>query len=279
MKREITVAQNIGFCAGVRNAIDKALDGAAKYRRIAMLGDIVHNEKVIDDLAREGVEIVESIHDIPVDEPLLLRAHGTPLEIRREAEQRGQHIIDATCPLVKQIHRAARRLEADDRLVIIIGDHGHEEVQGIASRLSQPVVIADIREAKALNRYPRLGVVVQSTQNLAEVKKILQVLFDKTDDLHFINTICQPTRQRQEQIRQLAREKDVVIIVGSESSANTKRLTRISKQLNPHSYQVNDADEVQEKWIKSARSIGISAGASTPSSTVEAVAKRIAEIP
>ncbi len=279
MQRDITIAENIGFCAGARNAIDKALDGTARYRRIAMLGAIVHNEKVINDLAQNGVEIIESLHHIPADEPLLLRAHGTPLYTRRKAEERGQHIIDATCPLVKQIHRAAKQLETDGRLVIIIGDHGHEEVAGIASRLSKPMVIANVKEAAALHRYTRLGVVVQSTQNLAEVKQILNVLFEKTDDLHFINTICKPTRQRQEQIRQLAREKDVMIIVGSATSANTRRLTKISKQLNPHTYQVNNAAEVQEKWIKSAQSVGISAGASTPSSTVEAVAKRIAEIP
>jgi len=271
----ITVARNAGFCFGVKRAIELARKAIAEHSQVAMLGDIVHNESVIADLEKAEVIVYSDIDQVPSGMPVLFRSHGTPLPIWQKATKRGLVIIDATCPLVKEIHKAAKMLEEDDRKVIIIGDKGHDEVEGIASQIHDPVILSNAADALRLDALRKAGVVIQSTQFMDNVNEIVSILITKVQDLRIINTICQPTRNRQKQLKELAVQNDVMIIVGSFTSANTKRLTSIAKQLNPHSYQVQGPGDVDLKWLKNATTVGISAGASTPADTVMAVVKKI----
>lgn len=277
--RKITVADTVGFCSGVQRALKIARKAAAQYKKVAVLGAIVHNEVVVKELAEQGVEVFSDLAAVPDDLPIIFRSHGTPIQVWAEAQKRGLHIIDATCPLVKKIHKEVQKLAAEGRQIVIIGDHNHEEVEAIASQVGQPLIVADTQEAENLSFFPAVGVVIQSTQDLANVQAIVAVLLTKTDDLHLINTICKPTRERQEQIRRLASENDVVIVIGSKRSANTKRLTMLAKEINPRTYQVASEDELQTVWFDQVRTVAVASGASTPSEMVAAIVKKISEIP
>ena len=275
----ITIAKDVGFCLGVRRAIEIARKAGQKHGNVAMLGDIVHNEQVINNLKILGVTVFESIENIPVDIPVIFRSHGTPMEIWQRARERGLTIIDATCPLVNEIHVAARELEAEGRQVIIIGDQGHDEVEGIASQVTNPIIIANEQEANQLQKIKKAGIVIQSTQYFENVDRIVTLLIFKINDLRIINTICKPTRNRQAQLRELAEKNDVMIIIGSFTSANTKRLTSISKTINPNSYQIQNAEDIKSEWFINANSVGISTGASTPDEIVIKVAEKIGALP
>jgi 4-hydroxy-3-methylbut-2-enyl diphosphate reductase len=271
----ITVARNAGFCFGVKRAIDLAREAVAEHHKVAMLGDIVHNESVVADLEKAGVIVFSDIDQVPSGMPVLFRSHGTPLPIWQKAAEKGLVIIDATCPLVKEIHKASKMLAEDNRKIIIIGDKGHEEVEGIASQTHDPIILSNAADALQLRALKRAGIVIQSTQFMDNVNEIVNILVTKVQDLRIINTICQPTRNRQKQLKELAVQNDVMIIVGSFTSANTKRLTSIAKQINPRSYQVQGPEDVDLGWFKAATTVGVSAGASTPAETVVAVVKKI----
>lgn len=279
MVRKITIAKDVGFCSGVKGAIQKAREAASRYNKVVMLGDIVHNEKVVKELEKSGVVVIDNIDKIDESTPILFRSHGTKVEIWEKARQKGLTIIDATCPLVLEIHKSAKMLEKEGRKVIIIGDHGHDEVEAIASQVKEPIVISNRREAKELKNIRKAGAVVQSTQLIDDVSEIISILSYKIEDLRFVNTICSPTRKRQEQVKELARAHDVMIIVGSFTSANTKRLTQISKRINIQTYQIQGVEGLDSKWFNTVSSVGISAGASTPEFIVKEVAKKIATIP
>lgn len=270
----ITIAKDVGFCFGVKRAVDIAKKAAETYGKVAMLGDIVHNETVIRDLERAGIVVYTDIDDVPADMPVLFRSHGTPRSVWDRAHERKLTIIDATCPLVTEIHKASQILAKEDRTVIIIGDPGHDEVEGVASQLVNPIIIADVDGARNQEPLRKAGVVVQSTQSIGNVGEIVGILITKAYDLRIINTICTPTRNRQQQLVELARKNDVMIIVGSFTSANTRRLTSISGALNKKSYQVQGPDDIHIDWFKGVSSVGISAGASTPEEIVQEVAKK-----
>lgn len=273
----IELAKHAGYCFGVRDAVELALKSAEKYGTVYMLGDIVHNEVVVRQLAQAGVKVVASLEEAQ-DAPLLFRAHGTAREVWAAAKQQNLSVLDGTCPLVSKIHAEVAELAAEGRKVLIVGDHGHDEVVGIASQVQDVVVVASPEEAELLPRMRRCGVVSQSTQRLENVVSVLNVLYRKVVDLRFINTICFPTRRNQDEIGDLARDNDVVIIVGSFTSANTKRLTTIGLSLNPNTYQVATAADLEPVWFHGKQSVGVSAGASTPDELIDAVVGRIREI-
>ena len=275
---KIFLARDAGYCFGVRDAVNLAYDTAKTHGEVYMLGTIVHNERVIEDLSNVGAKVVESLDDVPKDKPVLFRAHGTPPELWEEASKKNLKLIDATCPLVTEIHHEIKRLEIEKRKTIIIGDHGHDEVVAIASQVKKPIIISSVDEANALRKMKRAGVVSQSTQMIENVQEIISVLMKKVFDLRFINTICFPTRRNHEQIKELAEKSDVMIIIGSFTSANSKRLTQLSLDRNKKSFQVTSADDLHESWFKNCKSVGISAGASTPDETIREVLEMIKKI-
>ncbi|MFC1562590.1 4-hydroxy-3-methylbut-2-enyl diphosphate reductase [candidate division KSB1 bacterium] len=274
--KKINIAKNAGFCFGVKRAVSLALNGAKKHKDIYMLGDIVHNEHVVEKIKNSGIKVVENINQIKKG-VLLLQAHGTPPEIYSKAKKRCLKIVDATCPLVLEIHEYAKKLEEEGYKVIIIGDYNHDEVIGIASQLKNSIIVAkpeDINK-KIKNIIKKIGVVVQSTQNIENTKKIIAELIPKCRKLKFIDTICGPTKSYQREIRSMPLNNDIMIIVGSFKSANTCRLTEISKSLNTNTYQVESENDIKTKWLQSAETVGITAGASTPDWIINKVIKKI----
>ena len=272
---KILLAKDAGYCFGVRDAVNLAKKSGDDFQEVYMLGDIVHNETVVDDLNKRGSKVVESLNDIPEDKPVLFRAHGTDPETWKKAQKKKLKIIDATCPLVTEIHEEIKELESENRRTIIIGDHNHDEVVGIAAQVKDPIIISSVDEAKELGKMKRAGVVSQSTQMIENVQEILNVLSEKVYDLRFVNTICFPTRRNHDQIKKLSNICDLMIVIGSFTSANSKRLTQLSLERNKNSFQVTCADDINESWFDGVESVGISAGASTPDKLIEDVITKV----
>ena len=272
---KILVAKDAGYCFGVRDAVELAKKSGIDYEEVYMLGDIVHNEQVVSDLSKKGSKVVKNLEEIPKDKPVLFRAHGTDPETWKAAQKKKLNIIDATCPLVTEIHEEIKSLEEEGRRTIIIGDHNHDEVVGIASQVDNAIIISSPEEARSLKKMKKAGVVTQSTQMIENVKDILTVLSEKVYDLRFVNTICYPTRRNHEQIKKLADICDLIVVIGSYTSANSKRLTQLSMARNKNSFQVTCADEVKKSWFSNIGSVGISAGASTPDDLIADVINKV----
>ena len=274
----VVVAKSAGYCFGVRDAVDLAYKTAEEYDEVYMLGDIVHNENVVNDLSKAGAKVVDSLDKVPDDKPILLRAHGSKTSVWDDAKSRNLNIIDATCPLVHKIHQDVKNLYEDGRKIIVIGDHGHDEVVAIADQVPRTIVVSSVKEAEQINRIRKAGVVTQSTQAIENVQDIIKILMTKIFDLRFVNTICFPTKRNQEQIKQLAKENDAMVIIGSFTSANSKRLTMLSKEINSRTYQVTGVADIEISWFENCESVGISAGASTPDYLIEEVKNKLISI-
>ena len=272
---KIFLARDAGYCFGVRDAVNLAYDTAEAHGEVYMLGTIVHNERVIENLSNAGSKVVETLDDVPEDKPILFRAHGTAPELWKKTDKKKLNLVDATCPLVTEIHDEIKKLEEEGRRTIIIGDHGHDEVIAIAAQVSNPIIIANVDEAKVLRKMKKAGVVSQSTQMIENVQEIMNVLMEKVFDLRFVNTICFPTRRNHEQIKELAVQCDVMIVIGSFTSANSKRLTQLALERNKRSYQVTTTEELDMSWFNDCETVGISAGASTPDEIINDVVKHI----
>ncbi len=272
---KIFLAKNAGYCFGVRDAVQLAYDTAQDDGDVYMLGHIVHNENVVEKLDKAGAKVVETLDQVPNGKPILFRAHGTHVDTWKKAQEKNMNIIDATCPLVEEIHDEIKILEKEGRKIIIIGDHGHDEVIGIASQVKNAVIVANPDEANALRKTKKAGVVSQSTQTIENVQEIINILMSKVFDLRFVNTICFPTKRNQEQIKELAEACDLMIVIGSFTSANSKRLTQLAKERNKLSFQVTCANDVDESWLENVETVGISAGASTPDNIINEVIEKI----
>ena len=275
---KILLAKDAGYCFGVRDAVNLAYDTAEKHGDVYMRGDIVHNESVVADLNKAGAKVVKNIDEVPDGKPILFRAHGTSVETWENAQSKDMNIIDATCPLVEEIHDEVKKLSKEGRKIIVIGDHGHDEVVGIASQVSDAIIVSNIEEAMELRKMKKAGVVSQSTQTIENVQKIINIIMTKVYDLNFVNTICFPTKRNQNQIKDLAKQCDVMIVIGSFTSANSKRLTLLAKEINDRSYQVTNADEIKIEWFTGAKTVGLSAGASTPDNIIDDVLNKIKTI-
>ena len=272
---KVLLAKDAGYCFGVRDAVNLAYETAEKEGEVYMLGHIVHNENVVTELEKTGTKVIDDLNEVPDNKPILFRAHGTVPKVWDEAEKRGINIVDATCPLVTEIHEEVRKLAAENRRIIIIGDHGHDEVNGIMEQVQDSIVVSNPEEAKTLRKMKKAGVVSQSTQMIENVQGIINILMTKVFDLRFVNTICFPTRRNHEQIKSLAELSDIMIVIGSFTSANSKRLTELAKERNERTYQVTCANDLDSDWFQQSDTVGVSAGASTPDNIIKNVVTAI----
>ena len=270
---KINVAKSAGFCFGVKRAIDIALKTASVGAKVYMLGDIVHNQDVAEQIRKAGVKKLKRLSS-GKGKIFLIRAHGAGQKLIKEASCLGYTVIDATCPMVKEIHRIVRNAKRNGRTVIVIGDKRHDEVYGIIGQLKGEAIVIDAQENipwQKIKKIKKACVVVQSTQNMDKALEIVEILRPRIKNLKFFNTICRPTRIKQEEIKQMPKENDVMIIIGSKTSANTKRLFEISKSLNKNSYWIQSKKDLKPNWFKQAKTVGVSAGASTPDETIREI--------
>ncbi|MEC9106119.1 MAG: 4-hydroxy-3-methylbut-2-enyl diphosphate reductase [Candidatus Neomarinimicrobiota bacterium] len=275
---KILLAKDAGYCFGVRDAVSLAYETAEKEGEVFMLGDIVHNENVVEELEEAGVKVVNSLDKVPDNKPILFRAHGTVPDVWKESKMREMEVVDATCPLVTEIHEEVKKLHSENRKIIIVGDHGHDEVNGIKEQVENAIVVANPEEAMQLRKIKKAGVVSQSTQMIENVQEIINILMTKVFDLRFVNTICFPTRRNHEQIKNLSEICDIMIVIGSFTSANSKRLTELAKMRNERTFQVTSAEDLEIDWFQNSDTVGVSAGASTPDNIINQVLDKIKSI-
>ncbi|MCX5668929.1 MAG: 4-hydroxy-3-methylbut-2-enyl diphosphate reductase [Candidatus Omnitrophica bacterium] len=277
---KIRLAKSAGFCFGVKKAITTALETAKTKKPVFMLGNIVHNEEVVKQIQEMGIKKIRRLSS-GKGKTLLIRAHGCSKHTLKQALKLGYKIIDATCPMVKEIHKIARKLENQGYQIIIIGDKRHDEVLGIVGQLRSKAIVIDKLQnipLEKIKKITRAGIVVQSTQSLDNLPAILELLRRYIPEISFHNTICNPTRMKQNEVKAMPLKNSVMIIIGSKTSANTRRIYEISKSLNKNSYWVNDAKEIKKSWLNNAKNVGITAGASTPELSIKEVVAKIKKI-
>jgi 4-hydroxy-3-methylbut-2-en-1-yl diphosphate reductase len=278
---QIVLANPRGFCAGVDRAIAIVEQALAKFGApIYVRHEVVHNRFVVDDLRGKGAVFVESLADVPDGATVVFSAHGVARSVRSEAALRGLHVFDATCPLVTKVHVEVAKMHAEGREIVMIGHAGHPEVDGTMGQCSGGVYLVesvadvaslDVRDAS------RLAYVTQTTLSVDDAAAIVAALRarfpgitgPKTDD------ICYATQNRQDAVKALSGEVDIVIVVGSPNSSNSNRLREVAAQRGTPAYMVDDAGELDPAWIKGGKRVGVTAGASAPELLVRQVIARL----
>lgn len=278
---DILLANPRGFCAGVDRAIsivERALErfGAPIYVR----HEVVHNRYVVDELKAKGAIFIEDLADVPPGATLVYSAHGVPLSVRREAEERGLRVFDATCPLVTKVHVEVKRMHEQGYEIVMIGHRGHPEVEGTMGQAEGGMHLVETSEDVARLEVAdpdRLAYVTQTTLSVDDAARVVEALRarfpnivgPKKDD------ICYATQNRQDAVKQLAGQCDVVIVVGSPNSSNSNRLREVAQNMGTPAYMVDNADEIRPEWIAGLRHVGITAGASAPEILVRGVVDRL----
>ena len=279
---QVVLAKPRGFCAGVVRAIEvveQALEtfGAPVY----VLHEIVHNQHVVNDLRGKGAIFTENLADVPKGAVTIFSAHGVSDRRVQEARERGLKVIDATCPLVAKVHVQAQKYEQSGYELIIVGHPGHPEVEGTRGRISGPVhVISEPAEVAALTvRDPEhVAYVTQTTLSVDDTLQVIAALKQRFPGIRGPETkdICYATQNRQNAVRELAKNADVIVVVGARNSSNSNRLREVGEQAGVRSYLVQDASELQRSWFKAENHVGVTAGASTPEALVTEVLAKLA---
>jgi (E)-4-hydroxy-3-methyl-but-2-enyl pyrophosphate reductase len=278
---EIIRAHSMGFCFGVRDAIEIVRDLGQSGQTVYTLGAIVHNPQIAEELEKIQVHVVDGLDEVPTDGLVAITAHGAPPNLREEAEERGLRIIDTTCPLVTRIQKTARDLVDQRYDVLIYGDAAHKEVKGIVGwTRGRAKVISSMSDLDGWEPVrPRVALVSQSTSNVEKFIALSRDLVGRMVadgiEIRIVNTICKPTKDRQRAVRELAREVDVVVAIGGWASANTRKLVVAAREEGTPAYQVERIDELEAGWFEGKERIGITAGASTPDSVIDDAEARI----
>ncbi|MGH7681018.1 MAG: 4-hydroxy-3-methylbut-2-enyl diphosphate reductase [Candidatus Eiseniibacteriota bacterium] len=277
---EVIVADNAGFCFGVKRAIKMANDAIDQAPgKVTALGPLIHNPQVVDAFSRRGLEVVKEMSEIDRDSTVIIRSHGVGPEVIESAAGRGLKIVDTTCPFVTKAQQYAAKLIDDNYKVVMIGDKHHPEVIGVVSHTSgKAIVINTVAEAEALKFIPRMGVVFQTTHSIGHVQEIVGALLKRGKEVRVFNTLCGATTSMQKTAVELAPDVDAMVIVGGRQSANTAQLAEVCRRVNPRVHQVESADEIDDGWFAGLRVIGVSAGASTPDDVIAEVVDRISAV-
>jgi len=281
LPQEIVLAEPRGFCAGVDRAIEIVDRALQKFGRpIYVRHEIVHNTYVVNDLKNRGAIFIEELDDVPPGATLVFSAHGVSQAIQREAAARGFRIFDATCPLVTKVHVEVAKLAKEGYEFIMIGHKGHPEVEGTMGQLESGIhLVEDVADVARISpsQTEKLAVVTQTTLSVDDAADIAAAV-----KLRFPNArepkqqdICYATQNRQDAVKVMSPQVDVVIVVGSPTSSNSNRLTEVARKLGTESYMVDNAEELQAQWFEGRQRVGLTAGASAPEILVQAVIDRI----
>jgi len=275
---EIILAEVIGFCFGVRRAIELAEASLRDGRRVNTLGPLVHNPQEIVRLDAAGIHAVERVEDVHGD-TVVIRAHGTRPEVFAELRRRHLTVVDATCPFVTKSQRLAREFTRDGLTLVIVGHPDHPEVQGIRGYASHPSYVISLPEDVAtLPAEIKPGVLAQTTVNEQLFLDVVTALRARFPEATVRNTVCSATRERQDAVRQLAARVDAVLVIGGRHSSNTNRLTEVCQHVCPKTFLIETADEIDPRDLLGCTRVGITAGASTPAWLIEQVVRRLQAI-
>lgn len=284
-KRNVIMAKEVGFCFGVKRAINLTHQALTERGDVFILGDLVHNKRVTDELEGKGLRKVDD-YVTETNSTMVIRAHGLPKSKIREATERGIEVVDATCPIVLRAQEAAQTLERDGYQVVIVGDKNHAEIKGILGALESPALVVDsieeLNEAKRSYKLLRkVGVIFQTTHALELCNAIVNEMLMMCKEIRIINTICRPVQNRQDDAIELASKVELMIVVGSRTSANTMELAALCKHYNANTIHVQNAEELSVETFGRCDVVGIASGLSTPEDLVEAVRIKVltAELP
>jgi 4-hydroxy-3-methylbut-2-enyl diphosphate reductase len=268
---KIILAEHLGMCFGVRDAIQLALD-QARSQPLTVLGDLVHNETVLADLRSRGVQIARQAEAVQTH-AVMITAHGASEKTLDRVRARGHKVMEATCPLVHVAHRAVARLVHEGFHPVIIGKRDHVEVRGLTEDLADFDVVLTEADILDLQERPRFGVAAQTTQPIETARRLVALLRLRfpNSEVRFIDTVCQPTKQRQNAAIELARESDVVLVVGGAHSNNTRELVQTCRRYCGRVHHIQTADDLRSEWFADTDTIGLTAGTSTPDATIHEV--------
>ena len=273
---EIKLAESAGFCFGVKRAIDKVYEQIETGKTIYTYGPIIHNEEVVKDLEAKGVRVIESREELEAlqEGTVVIRSHGVAKEIYESLERKGLECIDATCPFVKRIHRIVEKESLAGKHIVVVGNPNHPEVEGIVGWCRGPVTVLETpqeAEKYAKEDGKSLCIVAQTTYNYKKFQYIVEIFEKKGYNDSVVNTICNATEERQTQARAIAKEADVMIVIGGKHSSNTRKLYEICSRECANTYFIQTLDDLHLDLPKAVRLVGITAGASTPNKLIEEV--------
>ncbi len=283
MAPTIKTTQEIGFCFGVRRALDLLTAASKKSPQIDTFGDLVHNEEVVRRLSERGIKSVSDISGFREGATVAISAHGVGPEVERELATKGVSLINATCPDVKKAQRAARQLMQEGFWILIFGDAEHQEVRGLLGWAEgKGLATRNMADIKALQPLPsRIGILSQTTQTAEQftefAKNVVELALSEAVEVRIINTICHGVKKRQNEAMNLAKGSDVMLVVGSPSSANTMRLVEICGR-QTQTYRIGSAGEIDLAWLKGKKSIGVTSGTSTSPQTIDEILKVLESI-
>ena len=274
---KVILAKNAGFCFGVKRAMKLAFEAASKSQKtIYSLGPLIHNPQQVELLSQKGVREVSELDSLKPGDVLIIRSHGTTPSDIDEAHSKGLDIINATCPFVVNAQKLAQTLNNEGYQVVIVGEGEHPEVVGLMGFAENKAwVIDNADDAKERPRSKRIGVIAQTTQSFENFRQVICSLIDKCEELKAFNTICHATTQRQEGAIELAKNVDVMIVLGGYNSANTSRLASLCRESGVKTYHIETAEELEKSWLDYAKTVGVTAGASTPDWIIDKVINRL----
>ncbi|MGI6054613.1 MAG: 4-hydroxy-3-methylbut-2-enyl diphosphate reductase [Clostridium sp.] len=274
---EVVVAKTAGFCFGVKRAVERVYEQIETGKKpIYTFGPIIHNEEVVRDLEEKGVRVIESVKELEAltEGVVIIRSHGVGRNIYEILKERGVELVDATCPFVKKIHKIAREQSESGRRVVIVGNESHPEVEGIKGWGNEKTIV--IESAGELEKWKlpadeKLCIVAQTTFNYNKFQDIVEKISKTYYDILVLNTICNATQERQVEARQIASQVDVMIVIGGRNSSNTQKLYEICRKECKDTYYIQTLDDFKPDKAGTVRSVGITAGASTPNQIIEEV--------
>lgn len=275
---EIILAKTAGFCFGVKRAISIAFKIAREKREgVFTLGPIIHNPQVVEELRRLGISPIDTIKKKKGVRTLIIRTHGIPLDLSTKLERSGWEIVDVTCPFVKKAQYYAKLLSEEGYQVVILGEKNHPEVQSLVSYAGKDVIVVNAR-APLPKLKRKIGIVVQTTQPIEALKKVISEATLYAKELKVYNTICSSTAERLHETTRVAERVDVMLVVGGKNSANTTQLAKLCASRGVPTYHIETASEIEMPWFEGAERIGITAGASTPNWIIRDVERRIRDM-
>lgn len=274
----IKTAESAGFCFGVERAVSLVYEEAKDNKKVYTYGPIIHNEEVVRDLEEKGVKVINNVEELEASDAgtIVIRSHGIGRDVQDKIEALGYQIIDASCPFVKKIHRIVSKESKDGRIIVIIGNSKHPEVQGIKGWCENDVYIVENKEDAENLCIPdnsRVCIVSQTTFNYKKFEELVEIISKKRYDILALNTICNATEKRQKESRELAKISDAMVVIGGEHSSNTQKLYEICKNECKNTYYIQTVEDLNLAEIKSFKSVGITAGASTPNKIIKEVQK------
>ena len=277
---DVKIAKTAGFCWGVRRTVDKVMEVADRRRGdpVVTLGPIIHNPQAVARFREKGVGTVNAISDVADGTTVVVRTHGAVREELERADGRGLEVVDGTCPYVKYPQAVAQRLSREGYHVVIVGDANHAEIKGVLSYAEGPCTVVKPGGVIPAFEAKKVAVIAQTTCIGADFERVVGALAARHKEVRAVNTICNDTEERQADARALAREVDAIVVVGGKNSANTRHLAEICREIQPRTWHVETEAELLPEWFRGCRTVGISAGASTPDWVVEGVAAWLREL-